>query len=72
MNRAQMKRLEQDDGSTFKVGDIVQLKSGGPPMTISDLRKNGKVSCSWFADIYAVQHSQFSLDTLKLVVSPVL
>jgi uncharacterized protein YodC (DUF2158 family) len=38
----------------FKIGDIVQLKSGGPKMTISleDLKvsgtSTGKVHCEWF------------------------
>jgi uncharacterized protein YodC (DUF2158 family) len=43
-------------GSQFEVGDVVQLKSGGPSMTVSDLGdystfgtgpKDG-VKCVWF------------------------
>lgn len=32
----------------FKVGDVVQLKSGGPGMTVSDIEADG-VRCVWFA-----------------------
>lgn len=35
--------------STFQVGDVVQLKSGGPEMTVIDNRPDGsKVECMWF------------------------
>lgn len=35
---------------TFKIGDIVKLKSGGPRMTVSDEDiGNGMVRCQWFA-----------------------
>jgi uncharacterized protein YodC (DUF2158 family) len=34
----------------YKVGDIVQLKSGGPKMTINGNKdSNGRFYCSWFA-----------------------
>lgn len=37
---------------TFKVGDIVQLKSGGPPMTVTQVNTNlvgfSEVKCQWF------------------------
>jgi uncharacterized protein YodC (DUF2158 family) len=37
----------------FKVGDIVQLKSGGPKMAVvgtgSDDRDGSSVTCIWFA-----------------------
>jgi uncharacterized protein YodC (DUF2158 family) len=33
--------------STFKAGDIVHLKSGGPDMTVSDLL-DSRVLCQWF------------------------
>jgi len=36
----------------FKVGDIVELKSGGPPMTVIKLSTNlvgmTEVTCQWF------------------------
>jgi uncharacterized protein YodC (DUF2158 family) len=31
----------------FKVGDEVQLKTGGPPMTVENVN-SGNVSCIWF------------------------
>jgi len=35
----------------LKVGDVVQLKSGGPKMTVeSDESAGAKVSCVWFAN----------------------
>lgn len=34
----------------FKIGDIVQLKSGGPKMTVmSPEKEGGDVFCGWFA-----------------------
>ena len=37
---------------TFKVGDIVQLKSGGPPMTVTQVNTNlvgfSEIECQWF------------------------
>jgi uncharacterized protein YodC (DUF2158 family) len=36
----------------FKVGDIVELKSGGPPMTVIHVSTNmvghGALTCQWF------------------------
>ncbi|MCO5152566.1 MULTISPECIES: YodC family protein [unclassified Shinella] len=34
---------------SFKVGDIVQLKSGGPKMTVVQINSSTIISCSWFA-----------------------
>lgn len=35
--------------ASFKVGDIVQLKSGGPQMTVADANlATGEVQCKWF------------------------
>ena len=37
--------------AAFKIGDIVQLKSGGPKMTVTDFAVFGRdlVHTSWFA-----------------------
>jgi uncharacterized protein YodC (DUF2158 family) len=32
----------------FQPGDVVQLKSGGPPMTIDEVRTDGTLLCQWF------------------------
>lgn len=32
----------------FKVGDVVQLKSGGPKMTVSESYNDGTLGCVWF------------------------
>ena len=37
----------------FKIGDVVQLKSGGPYMTVVSLNENsmthtGQIKCQWF------------------------
>jgi uncharacterized protein YodC (DUF2158 family) len=32
----------------FKVGDTVQLKSGGPIMTIIEVLSEGWVTCRWY------------------------
>ena len=35
--------------SKFNLGDQVQLKSGGPIMTVEKVTSHGTVTCSWFA-----------------------
>lgn len=32
----------------MKTGDNVQLKSGGPPMTVTHVNPDGSVECQWF------------------------
>jgi uncharacterized protein YodC (DUF2158 family) len=38
--------------NAFNLGDVVKLKSGGPPMTVTamgrDAHGNPEVTCSWF------------------------
>ena len=34
----------------WKPGDVVVLKSGGPTMTVANVRQDGKVVCEWFDD----------------------
>ena len=33
---------------SFKCGDVVQLLSGGPAMTVAEVFQNGVVSTQWF------------------------
>ena len=33
----------------FKSGDAVQLKSGGPRMTVTERAHTGNYQCKWFA-----------------------
>ena len=32
----------------FKIGDVVRLNSGGPNMTVHDIRNEDDVVCTWF------------------------
>lgn len=58
--------------SEFDVGTVVQLKSGGPAMTVkqSPLLVNnkpvpGKIVCTWFVND-ELKEERFSVGTLKL------
>ncbi len=43
------KKASSADNSPLKEGDVVQLRSGGPSMTVESL-DNGTVNCIWFKD----------------------
>jgi uncharacterized protein YodC (DUF2158 family) len=47
----------------FKAGDIVQLKSGGPSMTLTSVDHRGYVRAAWFAGAIR-EHGYFHLDAL--------
>jgi len=58
----------------FSPGDIVQLKSGGPAMTISKVTENDFSSrlgyqCEWFKGA-SKEHAYFEEETLKPYVAP--
>lgn len=55
----------------FEIGDVVQLKSGGPHMTIEFIRLGKEdapdmADCTWFnlAGSLALQRDTFRLDSL--------
>jgi uncharacterized protein YodC (DUF2158 family) len=53
--------------NTYNVGDIVQLKSGGPKMTIStDADANGYYYAKWFAGS-KLETGKFRAETLNIV-----
>lgn len=58
----------------FSTGDVVQLKSGGPAMTISEVLKDmgsptGKYRCKWFKGA-SNEVAVFEEETLKTYVAP--
>lgn len=61
--------------SKFSPGDIVQLKSGGPAMTVSSVTGDDGVSdnigyrCEWFKGA-SKETAHFKEDTLKEYVAP--
>jgi uncharacterized protein YodC (DUF2158 family) len=49
----------------LKVGDVVQLKSGGPKMTIANTKSNpAGILCTWFDDA-EVKSSRFPAAALE-------
>ena len=57
--------------NNLAVGNVVQLKSGGPLMTISyqSLKNPGEYVCIWFLNGEIKSHS-FKGDTLNIVNQP--
>ena len=55
--------------SQFKVGDKVQLKTGGPPMTVEGIESES-VKCVWFDSKNVLKRSTFVEETLKEFKSP--
>ncbi|ODT31761.1 MAG: hypothetical protein ABS35_03970 [Kaistia sp. SCN 65-12] len=56
---------------SFKTGDVVQLKSGGPRMTVGDAEaSSGSILCHWFnqdGGVWTPQHAGFKREELVLV-----
>ncbi len=50
---------------TFKVGDVVQLKSGGPKMTVGEISSSTTVWCVWFVGDKK-DGGTFAVEVLKL------
>lgn len=52
----------------FPIGHTVQLKSGGPTMTVTESYADGVYRCQWFDDKAKMQTSPFPKDSLVEVV----
>ena len=55
--------------SEFKTGDVVELKSGGPSMTVHSIetaKGSRRVRCVWFDDDHKHQKIDFVPETLQL------
>lgn len=56
--------------ATFKIGDVVRLKSGGPPMTVTRLDADDIVRCAWFPDDQDTKNTFFPSAALDLFTPP--
>lgn len=60
----------------FKVGDVVQLKSGGTKMTVLESNDAGMVMCTWLDSKDLAQEKAFDQKLLKiykkLIASPII
>ncbi len=52
-------------GTDIKEGDIVRLKSGGPPMTVGAKMASGGFTCTWFVG-QEVKEKIFTPDQLTV------
>jgi uncharacterized protein YodC (DUF2158 family) len=50
----------------FEIGDVVQLRSGGPKMTVHSLVSDGDVVCQWF-ESNEVHRENFPKEALQKV-----
>ena len=55
--------MPTEEEVTFKTGDIVVLKSGGPLMTVASVTKDQVGTIYWSKEVYA--ESSFNPDVLK-------
>jgi uncharacterized protein YodC (DUF2158 family) len=51
---------------TFQTGDVVQLKAGGPKMTVEGGLTERSIACVWF-DGAQLQRGMFGHDVLRKV-----
>jgi len=61
-----------DEPKPFQPGDVVQLKSGGPLMTVIELvqfKDISLVNCGWFIGSGEFKAGQFRLATIKAAES---
>jgi uncharacterized protein YodC (DUF2158 family) len=58
----------KEESMKFKVGDVVQLKSGGPTMTVVKLSEENIV-VNWFTDRKTLARGIFVSDMLKTFVA---
>lgn len=54
---------------TFKPGDIVLMKTGGPHMIVEGIAANGVAYCAWFTTKHKLCRDGFDILTLKSVVT---
>ena len=50
----------------FEIGDVVQLRSGGPKLTVRSVISDGDIVCQWF-ETDVVHEGNFPNEALKKV-----
>ncbi|WP_027186805.1 YodC family protein [Desulfovibrio cuneatus] len=58
-----------DNKQKFKIGDLVQLKSGGPKMTVNSVTFPLSCTCVWFAGTKSNKEN-FNYEALQSYVEP--
>lgn len=53
--------------ANLQVGDVVQLKSGGPKMTVTGFDEYGQAQVSWFDKDGKANHGMYMKAALELV-----
>ena len=62
----------KNETDTVERGDIVQLRSGGPNMTVTSVAVNGVIGCLWFDEQNRICRDGFASDFLYIVDKPAL
>lgn len=58
--------MSRPEARVLKVGDVVELMSGGPTMTVDKIEEDGNlVRCIWFDDAGQLQCGTFRMNTLS-------
>lgn len=55
--------------TTIKPGDVVQLASGGPRMTVAYAEERGEVYCAWFTTAGTPRYQRFAVSGLVRVTA---
>jgi len=61
---------QKNEMNTVVKGDIVQLRSGGPNMTVTSVSLNGVIGCLWFDETNRICKDGFRSDLLYIVEKP--
>lgn len=56
--------------SQIAEGDVVELRSGGPSMSVQAVEEDGSVSTMWFDDNGTLRTGTFPISTLRQVDEP--
>jgi uncharacterized protein YodC (DUF2158 family) len=58
-------------GRQVQVGDVVELKSGGPNMTVQSIEQmtyHKVVGVSWFDELGQISNAWFHIDAVKIKI----